>query len=82
MVFGLPAAGSALAALQPVEVHEASELVCPAAQLTSPEAPPQPIGDAPSADLPADNASSIIPKAKMVFLLAVMFVSCLGLPAR
>ena len=35
--------------------------------------------DAPSAELPAANASNVSPRAKMVFLLAVMFVSCLGL---
>jgi hypothetical protein len=64
-----------------VELPGASELVWPLApQLASLEEPLQPIADAPSADLPAANASSISPRAKMVFLVAVMFVSCLDCP--
>lgn len=50
-------------------------------QLASQDEPPQPINDAPSTDPPAAKVSSISPRAKMVFLLAVMFVSCLELSA-
>jgi hypothetical protein len=55
-------------------------------QLASPDGPqlasqdgPQPADGAPSADWPAAIAINISPNAKIVFLLAVMFPSCLGL---
>jgi hypothetical protein len=41
-----------------------------------------PAEGAPNADLPAAKAINISPSAKFVFLLAVMFPSCLGLPLR
>jgi hypothetical protein len=46
-----------------------------ASQVASADESPQPTDDAPSADRPVANASNISPRAKMVFLLAVIFVS-------
>jgi len=50
-------------------------------QVASQEQPSPPTLDAPSTDCPLANTSNISPRAKFVFLLAIMFVSYLELPA-